>query len=338
VAVIAVVFGRYLAEVVPALAGYEVASAAVAVVLAGGLNVIGVRENAWSQRVLSAVKVASIAALCVAALTAGAAETPAAREVQSAGADPTGTLRLALVGILWTYSGWSDVTLVSGELRDPARNLGRTVVLGTGVLVALYALVQVAVTHLLPAGGAASSERVLSDAVAVAFGDGAARVVALLVVVSTFGAINGTTLAVSRLGYAMALDGTVWRGLGAVHPRLGTPTRSIAAVVIASLAYVLTSEFRSLLELFTFSVWFFYGLTAVALFVLRRRGAGAPLAWRAPGGPIAPLVVLGTFVFMTASLFTDPEQIGTAALGAFLIAATVPIYLVWRRLRASGAV
>ncbi len=330
IAVVAIILGRYLGELVPALAGYEAASAAVAVALATALNLVGVRENAWSQRILTGAKVAAVVLLCAAALFADgpAAPVAVAEPVQAGG---FAALLMALVGVLWTYSGWSDVTLVAGELEQPARNLGRTVLLGTVVVVVLYGVVQTAVALLLPAGVAASSERVLSDAVGAAFGSDMSRIVAGLVVLSTFGAINAVTLVVSRLGYAMARDGVIPRVFASVHPRLGTPARMLFAVAAITGVYVFSSSFRDLLGLFTFSVWFFYGLTAVALLLLRRRRVGEPLAWRAPGGILPPAVILLTGAFMTVSLLAEESQRQQALLGLGLLLAGIPAYLLWRR-------
>ena len=332
IAVVAIILGRYLGEVAPALAGQEVLSATVAVAIATGLNAVGVRENAWSQRILTGTKVAAIVLLCLAALVAEGPEA-SAQPAQVAASPSFAALLMALVGVLWTYSGWSDVTLISGELVEPARNLGRTVLVGTLVLVVLYGLVQAAVVLLLPASVAASSEHVLSDAVGAAFGVDMSRLVAALVVVSTFGAINAVTLVVSRLGYAMARDRVLPAFFGAVHERLGTPVRALVGIQLITCIYLLSSNFRSLLGMFTFSVWFFYGLTAVALLVLRRRRTGEPLAWRAPGGVIPPAVVLLTGAFMTVSLLAEESQRDQALLGLGLLLAGLPAYVVWRRFR-----
>ena len=332
IAVVAIILGRYLGEVVPALAGHEVLSATVAVAIATGLNAVGVRESAWSQRILTGTKVAAIVLLCLAALVAESPEA-AAQPAQVTASPSFAALLMALVGVLWTYSGWSDVTLVAGELVDPARNLGRTVLVGTLVVVVLYGLVQAAVVLLLPASVAASSQHVLSDAVGAAFGVDMSRLVAALVVVSTFGAINAVTLVVSRLGYAMARDRVLPAVFGAVHRRLGTPVRALVGLQLVTFVYLLWSNFRSLLGMFTFSVWFFYGLTAVALLVLRRRRTGEPLAWRAPGGVIPPAVVLLTGAFMTVSLLAEESQRDQALMGLGLLLAGIPAYLVWRRFR-----
>jgi basic amino acid/polyamine antiporter, APA family len=326
IAAIALVFARYLGEVIP-LHGLEVPVAAAALLAAGALNTLGVRIGAGAQRALTGLKLAALALLCGAALLA---KTPAVSHSSPGGvAVPPAALLAALVVLLWTYDGWSDVTLVSGELRRPGRDLGRAVMLGTAILVALYILVQLSVGALLEPGRASASERVVAEAVEAGLGARAGRLVSLLVVVCTFGSINGTVLTSSRLGFAMARDGRFPSWFGRVHPRWGTPARSITGLVAAALVYVVSAGFGNLLAFFSFSVWIFYGLTAVALVALRRRRVGEPVAWRAPLGPAAPAVVLATSVGMTASLMIeDPAR---SLVGLSLLLLGFPAYALWRR-------
>ena len=331
IAAIAEIFSRSLREVIPALPEEGRPFAAGAVVLAGVLNALGVRSGAWAQRVLTTGKVIALATLCLAAVLA-----PGHGVENRAPVDPFemtsdfAALIVALMVVLWTYDGWSDVTLVSGELRRPGRNLGRAVVLGIVVLVVLYASVQLAVLTLLPPEQAAESERVLSDAVQGGLGEGLGRFVALLIVVSTMGSINGIVLTASRLGYAMARDGVFLRWFGRVDPRWGTPARSLGLLVVATLIYTATSSFDNLLTLFSFSVWIFYALTAVALVILRRRHVGEPLEWKAPGGWLAPAVLIVVAAAMTSGLAL--QNPGTAFKGIALLASGFPIYLLWKRL------
>lgn len=333
-AAIALIFGRYLAEIVPEASDDSIKwYAAAALLLAALLNGVGVKAGAGMQRVLTTFKVVALALLCLAALVAPAAATGDAPVIDVGELHPSafGAVLMAMVILLWTYDGWSDVTLVSGELKSPGRDLGRTVMVGTLLLVALYVLVQVAVMLLLTPEGAASSKRVVADAVAGGLGERWGHAVALLVVVSTFGSLNGIVLTASRLGFAMARDGVFFRWFGVVEPRLGTPARSLGVLIIVSLVYVFVTEFGDLLAIFSFNVWIFYALAAVALLILRRRQVGEPPTWKAPGGIAAPVVVLITAAVMTVSLFSmDPLR---ALTGLGMLAAGVPVYFVWRMTR-----
>lgn len=330
IAAIALLSAAYVIELVPAWGGFA-APIAVAVVLScGALNYFGVRTGAWAQRLLTTVKVGAVVLVCVAALVASERSAAGAIATTAPSWPELTVLLTALVGILWAYDGWSDVTLIAGELREPQRNLGRAVAIGIGVLIAIYVFVQQAVMLLLGAQGAAGSERVFAAAAQVGLGPAAGALVAALVVVSTLGAVNGVVLTASRLGHAMAGDGVFLPWFGAVG-RWQTPGRAIAGLVAAACIYVVASDFRGLLELFGQTIWMFYGLTAVALIVLRRRGVGAADGWRAPGGLLAPVVLVLTAVGMTASLaWKDPQRF---VLGLGLVLAALPVYFGWRWLR-----
>ena len=332
VAAIARVFANYLAEVLGPRFGFQPNLPAVAVIVAGAmLNVFGTRTGAWAQRLLSGTKVVALAALCGAAIFAGRSGVAPATTLGSSGGWFGAALLLAGTAVLWTYDGWTDVTLVAGELRDPGKNLRRAVLWGTAVLVALYAAVQVSVSLLLPGADAANSPRAFAAAVEAGLGPGAGRAVALLVVLSTFGSVTGIILGISRLCYAMARDGAFIRWFGHAHPRWNTPARATLAVATASVFYVFVAQFQALLNYFSFCAWIFYSLTAIALIRFRRQRVGEQNATAFRRSTITPLVVLATGVFMTAGQLTqNPKE---CAYGLLMLAAAFASYFVWRRAR-----
>jgi basic amino acid/polyamine antiporter, APA family len=288
-----------------------------------------VRLSASVQRVLTGGKVLAIVAVILAAVAAAPSATAPVTTVA-----PTGTFAplslAALVAVLWAYDGWSDVTLVAGEVKEPGRNIGRTVLLGSAILVALYGGVQLAVSHVL-GGATGSSENAFTATVERGLGPAAGSAVAWIVLVSTLGALHGVTFAASRIGYAMARDGAFFRAFYRVHPRFKTPARSVIALSAAAIVYVLATGFRELVFHFSFNVWLFYAATAVCLLRLRRWGTGEPLAWRAPGGPLAPAVVLLTAAGISGSLFLQSPT--RAAVGLALLLSGFPIWLLWRWVR-----
>jgi len=325
IAAIALVFASYLAQAT-GIDGWERASAAAALIGAGVLNAVGLRTGPRAQIVLTATKIAALAALAVAALFAHGRMAPdaAGTSVAELSSVPAATWLSAFLILLWSYEGWSDVTLVAGEVKNPGKNIGRAVLLGTAILCLVYGLTQVAVMTVLPDGRAAGSSRPVAAAVEAIWGGEAGRAVAALVVVSTFGSILGTVLTVSRLGFAMARGGAFLSGMAALHPRWGTPARATAALTLAAVAYVFLGSFRNIIAIFTFSVWIFYGITAVALLILRRRGVGEPVSWRAPLGVLPPVVVLAVGAGMTVQLVADDPL--RALAGAAVLAAGFPVY------------
>ena len=319
-AAIALLGAQYGGVIVPALADKTRWVATGAVLATGLLNWAGARIGATAQRVLTALKVLTVLGVCAAALFAKPAEV-------AEGLPPAASLAIALtamVSVLWSYDGWSDVTLITGELERPERNLGRAVAIGVVSLFSVYVLVQLSVMALLPAAVAAASPSVLADAVQVAFGSGAASVLAGIVCVSTFGSVNGIVLTASRLGHAMSVDGVIPPWFARLHPTRHTPGRTIAVMVTCTIGYVWASDFRGLLEFFGQTIWLFYGLTAVSALMLRRRG---PIdGFRAPW--FAPWVVVATALAMSIGLaVANPKRF---FIGVALVSAALPAYLIWR--------
>ncbi|HEX4825176.1 MAG TPA: amino acid permease [Candidatus Polarisedimenticolaceae bacterium] len=312
IAAIALVFASYCGG------GKAIALAAIAV--AAAVNAAGLRAGPLAQRWLTAIKVSALAIVAVIAWSA----PPAAPSASL----PTGTLS-ALILLLWTYEGWSDITLVAGEIENPKRTIGRAVLIGTGLLVLVYALVQAAVMRSL-GGAAAASARPLEAAAG-----GAGRLVSTLVVVSTFGSMLGVLLVVSRLAQAMAQSGAILPALAPSDARRGTPLRATLAVAAVSALYVAVASFRGLLAYFAFSVWIFYALAAVALVRLRRRAVGEAEAWRAPLGLTAPAVVLVTAAVVTVRVVQErPVQ---ALAGAAMLAAGFVAYAIRPAEAAAGS-
>ncbi len=319
-AAIALLGAQYGGVVVPALAEHTRWVASGAVLLTGVLNWAGVRTGATAQRVLTAFKVLTVLGVCGAALFA--------RPVLAAEAMPPPTslavVLTAMVSVLWSYDGWSDVTLITGELEKPGVNLARAVGIGVITLFVVYVLVQVSVMALLPAAVAAASPRVLADAVQAALGVGAASLLAGIVCISTFGSVNGIVLTASRLGHAMSVDGVIPPWFARLDPRRHTPSRSIAIMVACTIVYVWVSDFRGLLEFFGQTIWLFYGLTALSAILLRRRGPvqGFTAPW------FAPWVVVVTALAMSIGLaIANPARF---FIGVALVSAALPAYLAWR--------
>lgn len=324
---IARVFGDVMPQAIPGVPAAPRLYAALALATVGALNVAGVRLSASVQRVLTGGKVLAIAAVVLAAVAAAGTITAPSTPTSVPSASFAALSLAALVAVLWAYDGWSDVTLVAGEVKEPGRNIGRTVLLGSAILVALYGGVQLAVTHVLgPAAG--TSENAFTATVERGLGSAAGTAVAWIVLLSTLGALHGVTFAASRIGYAMARDGAFFRAFYRVHPRFQTPARSVVALSAAAIVYVLATGFRELVFHFSFNVWLFYAATAICLLRLRRRNVGEPLAWRAPGGPLAPTVVLLTAAGISGSLFVQSPT--RAGAGLALLLSGFPIWLLWK--------
>ena len=238
---------------------------------------------------------------------------------------------VALIAVLWAYDGWADATYIAGEVKDPERSLPRALIGGFGVIVGVYLLLNAAYLFVLPLEAMAASELVAADAAAAALGGAGASVVAALVLLSTFGALNGTMMSGPRVFFALGRDGLFFKGMGAVHPRGKTPHVAILTATALGVGYVSVRTFEELAEAFILGLWPFFMLAVLAVFKLRRTRPEAPRAYRTWGYPVVPAVFLGVSgTMLLNSLLTQPLP----TLFSFgIIASGLPVFWLWGRER-----
>lgn len=327
---IALICAAYLRSLLP-VGGATESEVAVAIIVAVALlNVRSVSASAVTGNALSALKVAGLVVLGLALLWLGDAAGGSFATAGS-GAPPASwsAFGLALVTVMWTYSGWSAVTALGGEMRDPGRTLPRALALGTAVVVAAYLVVNAGYLLVLPADAMAASPLVAADAAGTAAGLAARRLVAVLVAVSTFGALHAAMMYNPRIFYAMAEDGLLFRPFGRAHERYRTPHLAVTLSALLGIVFVLSRSFEQLAETFILGVWPFHVLAVAGLFVLRRRRPAAERPYRVWGYPVTPAVFLLASVAMVANALWRRPASGAASVGAVLLG--VPVYLLWLR-------
>jgi APA family basic amino acid/polyamine antiporter len=329
-ATLAVAFANYAGELVPLGAAGRKLLPAIMIVAVSAVNIRGVRHGATVQNWSTAVKVAAILALAIAGLSLGSGAGAATSRAFSTPLTP-GLLSgsgVALLGVLWAYEGWINVTNSAGEALDPQRTFSRGIIVGTAALIALYLLANIGYLATLGPEGVAGSQRVAADAVRALFGPVAAKLVSIAVLVSVFSAANGLALTGPRMYYAMARDGVFFRALGDVHPRFGTPAMAIAAGGAWAVLLTLWGSFEQLLTYVVFASWLFAALAAASVFVLRRRHPEAPRPFRVPGYPVTPaLYIVAALAIVANTVIARPEQ-ALAGLGIVLVG--TPVYFLWR--------
>ncbi len=320
-------FAEYLGFFVPipVFAQHLVAAALIVVVAAA--NTRSVKLGAVIQNVSTGAKVLAILCLAVAifALAPGGAANPLAAEPPGA-AHWTG-IGIGLVAALWAYDGWENLTALSGEVRNPQRNLPLALIGGVLVVMVVYLAINAAYLRALPLPAIAASKSVAADAAGAVMGRAGASLVGALVMLSVFGTLNGSILSSPRVFFAMAEDGLFFRTVGRVHPKFETPHVAIAFIVVIAVVYVLLRNFMQLAEGYVLGVWPFLALCAIGVFVLRRRRPGFPRAYRTLGYPVVPaLFVLATFAVVANSLYA---QFWPTSASIAITLAGVPLYFVW---------
>ena len=329
-ATLAVAFANYLGEVVSlGPLAYKLASVAMIAVVTA-VNIRGVRHAATVQNWSTALKVGAIFALAIAGFALGdGLHRPDARvfttPITVASLSAAG---VGLLGVLWAYEGWQNVTNSAGEAADPQRTFARGISLGTAALVMIYLTANAGYVAAVGPSGVAASDRIAADVVHALFGPAAAKLVTLVILVSIFSAANGLALTGPRMYFAMARDGVFFRSLAEVHPRFGTPALAVAASAVWAAVLALSGTFEQLFTYVVFASWIFAALAAGSLFVLRRRRPDLPRPFRVPGYPWTPaLFIAASGAVVVNTVIARPVQ---AVIGLCIVATGGPAYFAWR--------
>jgi APA family basic amino acid/polyamine antiporter len=252
----------------------------------------------------------------------------------------------AMVGSLFSSDAWNNITFASDEVVNPRRNIPLSLVSGTVIVSLIYMLVNIAYLQALPvrgeAGGITAVERGIQfatqDRVATAamegiLGGNAALVMALLVMISTFGCNNGIILASARVYYAMGVDGLFFRGAGNLNKK-GVPANALVIQCIWTSLLCLSGTYSNLLDYVVFTVLLFYILTILSVFILRKKYPDRERPYRAPGFPVLPAIYLlaVTFIMIVLlvykPLYTWP--------GLIIVILGIPVYFIWKRVVKRG--
>ncbi|AXY73065.1 amino acid permease [Paraflavitalea soli] len=250
-----------------------------------------------------------------------------------------GGLVAALTGAFMAYDGWINITFVGGEIKKPGKNIPRSLVTSLFMCIGVYLLVNQAYLYVLPVDQMATSSLVASDAIAVALGKTSSAIVAGLIVICTFGAINGNTMAISRVTYAMGKDGLFFAWTGREHPRFHTPGNALLLHGIWSSILIMSGSFDMLADMFTFIAWVAYLFGAIGIFVLRKKMPLHPRPYKVWGYPVVPFLFVAFAAFYVVStVWNDVARymagevpVVNSLLGLAIIAPGVPMYLYFRR-------
>ena len=244
---------------------------------------------------------------------------------------PLATFGPAMVGALFASDAWNNVTFTAGEVRDPQRNLPRALVLGTCCTIALYLVVNLAYLSLpFDAIAHAPSDRVASRLIQVSEGSGATSLVAVGILISTFGCANGIVLAGARVNYALARDGLFFKRSGELNAA-SVPGHALWMQFLWAAVLCLTGTYGQLLDYVIFAVLLFYVATIAGLFWLRRTRPDAPRPYRAAGYPLLPAAYVVAATAVAVSLLLAPETRFQSLAGLGCVIAGLPVFLLLRR-------
>jgi basic amino acid/polyamine antiporter, APA family len=338
IAAVAITFATYALQLVGGPDGARVPLAIAAIALLSVVNYLGVKPGSRVLNVLVVLKVAALAILIGAGFFAAA--HPGWWSETRAVAAPAVTSTLvafgaAMVPILFTYGGWQSANYVGEEIANPKKNLPLALVAGTIAVVVIYLAVNVVYLRALGLNGLAATAAPAADAASRMFGPSGGLFVSGAIAISTFGFLDLSILAPTRVYYAMAADRLFVPALATLHPRFGTPSLAIVVQSTWSCALALTGTYDQLANYVVFADWIFFGLTVLTVLSFRRK---LPLSqrpadsFRAFGYPVVQVLFVLVSAAVVASVIGAAPA--AAAKGAVLIALGVPVYYWYARKRA----
>jgi APA family basic amino acid/polyamine antiporter len=323
---LAVTFSIYAGYFVP-LSNWEAKALSVALIaVLAAVNYVGVKEGAWVQRTFTWLKIAALVVLIGAAFLRGGsapAHVPAA-------IPGSASFGVAFAAILMAYNGWSYVSFVAGEVRDPQRNILRALFIGMGAVTALYVLANVAYMRVMTIPEIAASERVGAEVATRTIGPMGGAFVSVAVLLSVIGAINGCTMTAARIPFAQARDGLFFAAFGVAHPRFLTPSLAIVCGAAWTILLVLTGSYDTLYSYTILAGWIFYTMSVAAVSVLRRKLPDAPRPYRMWGYPWTLRIFVAASIWFIAD--TVITQFVPSLWAAVIVATGVVAYMVWRKL------
>jgi APA family basic amino acid/polyamine antiporter len=246
---------------------------------------------------------------------------------------------VAMTGAFFAYDGWINVNYIAGEIREPQKNIPRSLITGVLACIVIYLLVNQAYLYALPVEKVAASQLVAADAVQVALGTTGSAVIAALIVLCTIGSINGNVMATSRVTYAMSKDRLFTPWAGKEHKRFATPYNALWLHGIWTSVFVFTGSFDMLADMFVFITWIAYGAGAVGIFLLRRKMPDQPRPYKIWGHPfVTILFILFTTFYLVTTVYNDVtnyindrQPVINSVLGLVITGLGIPLYFYFKR-------
>ncbi|HEV7507730.1 MAG TPA: amino acid permease [Thermoanaerobaculia bacterium] len=330
-AAVAVAFAQYVARLVSLPDGSTPWLAAAILVSLAAFHALGIKPGAIVINLLTFSKTVAIAMLIVGAFVltkkSGLTWEPLVPP-DLGGLNLLSAFFAGLVPAMFAYGGWQNLNYVAEEVKEPQRNLPRAILIGVFCVIAVYVSANVAYVHVLGAPDLAATKTPAAEMASRLVGETGARVISLLIVISTFGFMNLALLSAPRVYYAMAADGLFFRRLARLSPRFRAPTAAILLQGCLAAVYALANTYDKLLGYAVFADWIFFALAGASLMVFRRTLPEAPRPFPVPGYPVVPLLfILAGAGIVLNTFFADTRN---ALIGTAIFALGVPVYYFWR--------
>ena len=307
------------------------------IVLLTLVNYLSVSYSGALQRVLTSLKAIAIVLLIGGILFSGKGSLH--NIVTSMPSMPHGwalvsAYMAAIAGAFWAYDGWNNITFVAGEIKDPQKNIPKSLFLGLSFCIVIYVLVNLAYIYVLPIDKMAASPFVASDSATITWGLIGGGIIAAMVMLSTLGTTNSNVLATARVTYAMSEENRWFAWAGKPQKKFNTPGNALILNAIWTCVLIFSGSFDMLTDMLIFVSWFFYGMSTLGVFLLRKKLHDTPRFYKVWGYPIVPLLfVVFVAFFLCSTLYTDitnykngTTPIINSLLGTIITCIGIPIY------------
>lgn len=347
VAALAVGFAEYFGYFVPALStktyllkfhllgfDYSLSAgqliAAASILFLSAINYIGIKSGIVVQNIFTFLRIAAVAVFIVLGLTIGSKAGVVSFEGLMTG-DMSFSIKffgLALIAVLWTYDGWYSVNCTAGEIKNPGKNIPRSLILGTVSVTLIYFLMNIVYVSALPIERMKGVARIGELASTQLFGSTATFFISATIMISIFGCLSASILYGPRVFLAMAQDRCFFKSMRYIHPRYRVPTKAIVWQGIWSSLLCLSGTYQDLFEYVVFALVIFWAATGLAVIILRSKRPEIPRPYKAWGYPVLPIlfVLINLGVFLN-TIWAQPRK---SLIGLIILVAGIPAFLYWQ--------
>jgi APA family basic amino acid/polyamine antiporter len=331
-AAVAILFAAYF-RTLTGIGSSDSLIAALVLLILTGINCLGARIGSNVQSILMLLKIGAIGALVAVGIAFGHSSQLSGPILdQPIGAGLLGSIGAAMIPVAFAYGGWQTATFIAGEMRDPRRDLSRGLIIGVLGVVVLYLAVNVVCLGVLGTEGLDHTSTPASDLMRKALGERGAQWIAAGIAISTLGFLSQSMLTAPRVYYAMARDGSFFKSVGRLSERSGAPVIAILLQGAAATIVACSGTYGQILNFEVTVDFISFALTALAIFVLRRRHVGDESNVRkTPGHPVTTILfALACFGIVASAVVSTPLN---SMIALLIMLSGIPVYWYWRRLR-----
>jgi len=330
-AAVGVAFAEYLKffYTISDLAVKEIAI--FSIILLTIINIVDVKSGARFQNIFTFAKLGAILGVILLGLflEGGSTQNFSPLFTDRPPLSLIGPLGLAMVAVLWTFDGWIFVTYVAGEVKNPERNIPLSLIFCMVIVVSVYIALNTVLVYVLGFDQMIGSELVMADAASKFIGGKGAAIVTIIILISLIGANNGFILTSARINYAMARDNRFFKQAAFIHPKFQSPANALIIQCIWACILTFSGTFNQLITYIIFASWIFYGMSAGAVIILRKKKPDLDRPYKTPFYPWIPIIFILFAIFLTVNTILEAPR--DAAIGTGIILAGLPLYYYWKK-------